>query len=118
MVVGQPCQSDLFMEKGKYMAMVRVEPKVHAKLRALSESERRPISQVIEEAIDDYENEKFWQATHEAYARLRADPVAWEEYQNEAALWDSVSGDGLEDEEPYYTEQEARDEIAVATTPR
>ncbi|MBA2278200.1 MAG: ribbon-helix-helix protein, CopG family [Chloroflexia bacterium] len=100
------------------MATVRVEPKLHAKLRSLSDSERRSISQVIEEAIDDYEKAKFWRAMHEGYARLRADPAAWSEYEQEVALWDTVSGDGLEDEEPYYAEEEARDEIAATTTPR
>lgn len=100
------------------MPTIHVEPKLHAKLRALSESECRSISVVIEDVVDDYEKAKFWQSMYEAYVRLRANPAAWEEYQNEAALWESVSGDGLEDEEPYYTEEQARDEIAAATTQR
>ena len=99
------------------MATVRVEPKVHATLRALSEAEQRSISRVIEEAVDRYQKEKFWKAMHEGFARLRADPVAWSEYQEETALWDSVSGDGLEDEEPYFTAEEARAEVAATTTP-
>lgn len=99
------------------MATVRVEPKLHEKLRNLSAAEQRSISQVIEEAVDRYETEKFWAAMHEGFARLRADPVAWDEYQKEAALWDSVSGDGLENEEPYFTEEEAQNEIAASTTP-
>ena len=100
------------------MATVRVGPKLHAKLRALSDAEQRSITQVIEEAVDRYQKENFWKALHEGFARLRADPAAWREYQEEAALWDSVSGDGLEDEAPYFTEEEARDEVAVATTSR
>jgi predicted transcriptional regulator len=86
------------------MATVRVEPQLHEKLRELSSAERRPISQVIEEAIDRYEKDKFWTAMHEGFARLRADPEAWADYQSEAALWDSASNDGLENEEPYFTE--------------
>ncbi len=54
---------------------------------------------------------------HEGFARLRADPSAWREYEEEAAVWDSASGDGLEDEEPYFTDDEARDEVAAKTTP-
>ena len=88
------------------MATVRVEKAVHAKLKELSEAEHRPISQVIEEAIGRYEREKFWAEMHESFARLRADPAAWQEYQDEAAIWDSMSGDGLEDEPPYFTEGE------------
>lgn len=88
------------------MATVRVERTVHAKLKELSEAEHRPISQVIEEAIDRYQREKFWAEMHESFARLRADPAAWQEYQDEAAIWDSISGDGLEDELPYFDEDE------------
>jgi hypothetical protein len=86
------------------MATVRIGPELHETLRTLSETEKRPISQVIEAAIDRYQKDAFWKAVHEGFARLRADPVAWEEYQSEAALWDSVAGDGLEDEEPYVVE--------------
>ena len=99
------------------MATVRVGPKLHAKLRALSDAEQRSITQVIEEAVDRYQKENFWKALHEGFARLRVDPVAWREYQDEAALWDSVSGDGLEEEEPYFTEEEARDEVAATSAP-
>ena len=100
------------------MATVRVDLKLHEKLRALSAAERRSISQVIEDAIDRYEQEKFWTSMHEGFARLRGDPAAWDEYQAEAALWERVSADGLEDDEPYFTDEEGRDEIAATTAPR
>ena len=86
------------------MATVRIGPELHETLRTLSEAEKRPISQVIATAIDRYQKENFWRAMHEGFARLRADPEAWEDYQNEAALWDSAVGDGLENEEPYFVE--------------
>lgn len=89
------------------MATVRVESDLHAKLKELSETEHRPISEVIEEAIDRYQREKFWTEMHESFGRLRSDPVAWNAYQDEATIWDSMSGDGLEDEEPYFPEGEA-----------
>ena len=97
------------------MATVRVEPKLHATLRALAEAEQRSISQVIEDAIDRYQKENFWNALHDSFIRLRADPVAWREYQDEAALWDSVLGDGLADEDPYFIEEETSDEVAATT---
>jgi predicted transcriptional regulator len=79
------------------MATVRIDPKLHATLRALSEAEQRSISQIIEDAVDRYQKAQFWQAMHDGFARLRADPVAWSEYQAEVDLWDSTSNDGLED---------------------
>jgi hypothetical protein len=87
------------------MPTVRISPELHKTLRALSEEERRPISRVIEDAVERYQKESFWKAMHEGFARLKADPAAWEEYQSEAALWDSPAGDGLEDEEPYVIEE-------------
>lgn len=86
------------------MASVRVEKELHTRLKELSEAEHRSISQVIEAAIDRYQREKFWAEMHASFARLRADPQAWQDYQDEAAIWDSMSGDGLEGEEPYFPE--------------
>jgi predicted transcriptional regulator len=88
------------------MATVRVEKKLHDTLRELSKAEHRPIGEVIEDAVERYQKDKFWREMHEGFARLRADPVAWKEYQDETALWDSLSNDGLENEEPYYTPEE------------
>ena len=85
------------------MAMVRVDERVHGALRALSKAEHRPIGQVIEEAVDRYQKEKFWKEMHDGFTRLRTDPGAWDQYESEAAAWDAMSGDGLANEEPYFT---------------
>jgi predicted transcriptional regulator len=85
---------------------VRVDNRVHAKLLELAAEEQRPIGQVIEDAIDQYRRAKFWQGLQQDYARLRADPDAWQAYQDEVALWDTAAGDGLEREEPYYSVEE------------
>ncbi len=52
------------------------------------------------------ENETFWREVEESTARLRADPDAWQEYQREIRLLEGGSMDGLEDEEPYYSDAE------------
>jgi predicted transcriptional regulator len=85
---------------------VRVDDALHARLRAIAKAEGRPIGQVIEDAIRRYEREAFWRGVREDFDRLRADPAAWREYQEEAAAWDATAGDGLENEEPYYTPEE------------
>jgi hypothetical protein len=91
------------------MATVRIDPKLHATLRALSDVEQRSMSQIIEDAVERYQQAKFWQAMRDGFARLRADPIAWSEYQAESSLWDSASGDGLEEDEPYFSAEEARE---------
>lgn len=87
-------------------SMVRVENELHNKLRELASAENRPIGKVIEDAIRQYERQKFWQGVQDDFARLRADPVAWKDYQDEVAAWDTLAGDGLENEDPYYTPEE------------
>lgn len=89
---------------------VRVDDTLHAKLREIADEEHRSIGQVIEDAIEEYRRAKFWQGAYEDYARLKADPMAWQDYQNEIALWDSLTDDGLVGEEPYYT---LEDEAAI-----
>lgn len=85
---------------------VRVEDELAARLREISIEERRPVGQVIKDAVARYEREKFWQGVTEDLERLRADPVAWKDYQDEIALLEGGSMDGLEGEPPYYTPEE------------
>jgi hypothetical protein len=70
------------------------------------ERRRTPVGKIVTDLVKRYEKEKFWKEMQEDYSRLRANPVAWKEYQDEAALWDTLSGDGLESEAPYYTAEE------------
>jgi len=86
--------------------LVRVDAKLHATLREIAKAEHRPIGQIIEEAVRQYQREKFWKGVHEDLARLRADPAAWQDYQDEIALLEGGSLDGLGQEEPYYTPEE------------
>lgn len=85
---------------------VRVDERLHSELRELSNQENRPIGEVIADAIERYQKAKFWEQARADMARLRSDPQEWADYQAEIALWDTLAGDGLESEEPYYAEDE------------
>jgi hypothetical protein len=85
---------------------VRVEETLAEQLREIASEEHRPIGQVIADAIAQYQREKFWKGVHEDFVRLRSDPVAWQEYQDEIVLFEGASMDGLEEEPPYYTPEE------------
>ena len=63
------------------------------------------MSQPVDCAVDLNDKDAFWHAMHEGFAKLRSDAVAWAEYLSEAAFWDSASNDGLENEEPYFTDE-------------
>jgi hypothetical protein len=88
---------------------VRVDDKLHAALREIAIEERRAIGQVIEDAIAQYQKEKFWRDVESSVERLRADPVAWREYREEIALFEGGSMDGLEHEEPYFGPEEVEE---------
>ena len=96
---------------------VRVDDRLHATLRELAAAENRSMGQVIQEAVERYRKEQFWAGVEEDLARLRADPVAWKDYQDEIALWDTLAGDGLENEEPYYTPEEEAELVATDPHP-
>jgi hypothetical protein len=49
---------------------------------------------------------EFWERAAATVERLKADPEAWQGYLDEIAEWDALAGDGLENEEPYYTPEE------------
>lgn len=85
---------------------IRVDEETLARLRVLSKDEKRPIGQIVTDLVKKYERDKFFKQMHEDFTRLRADPVAWKSYRDETALWDTLSGDGLENEEPYHTAEE------------
>ncbi len=85
---------------------VRVEDDVHAALLEISKAERRPIGQVIEDAILQYRRAKFWQGVHEDYSRLRASTADWKDYQDEVQMLGGGSLDGLMNEAPYYSQEE------------
>lgn len=96
---------------------VRLDDELHATLREIAEREDRSIGQVIEDAVRRYRKETFWEGVYADLTRLRSDPVAWQSYQAEIAMWDSTAGDGLENEDPYYTpEEEAEIDAEYART--
>jgi hypothetical protein len=87
---------------------VRVDERTRELLREWSKEQRRPIGEIIAEMVEQQQKERFWREMHEDFARLRADPDAWQGYQDELADWDATLMDGLEDEEPYYGEAEEK----------
>lgn len=92
--------------------VVKLNPVTHAKLQEIAKVSHRPMGEVVTEMVEHYEREQFWQEARASLDRLRADPVAWQDYQDELALWDQLSSDGLENEAPYYTPEEEREILA------
>lgn len=86
--------------------VVRIEAETHATLRAWSEAQNKSIGQIVADLVNQREREEFWRRMREDYERLRAVPAMSKDYQDEVALLEGGSMDGLEREEPYYSPEE------------
>jgi predicted transcriptional regulator len=76
---------------------VRVSEETHELLRKLAAATGEPMQRVLERAVENYRREQFFAELDAAYARLQADPVAWEEELAERALLENTLADGLDD---------------------
>lgn len=77
---------------------MRVTGHSHQVLRRLAKQSGRTMQQVLDDALEEYERQQYFDEMNTAYKRLRADPVAWAEYRAELEEWDAVLADGLDDE--------------------
>jgi hypothetical protein len=101
------------------MAMtVRLDEELLEKLREIAEAEHRSIDQVLADAVNRYERERYWREAHAEYARMGSDPDVSREYQAEVAMLQGGAMDGLEAEEPYYTPEEEEEIRAEAARTR
>ncbi len=80
------------------MSQVRVSENTHQLLRSLSTKEGKPMQDIIEQAIDDYRRKAFLEALSNDFRLLRSDEQAWQEHQEETAVWDEVLRDGLDNQ--------------------
>ena len=88
--------------------VVKLNPQTHAKLLQFSKDENRPMGEIVADLVRRYERERFWKGVEADYQHLRANQPAWNEYQSDLAVWDSLAGDGLDKEPPYFTPEEER----------
>ena len=77
---------------------IRVPTSTHARLRRLADEQARSIGEVIDALLDDDEKRRLFAGLAEDFERLRADPVAWADYEAEVIVWEATLGDGLGDE--------------------
>ena len=77
---------------------IRISPQSKSTLRKLAEQEGKPMQTVLDKAIEQYRRDSFFRELDAGYARLQADPEAWQEELDERLLWDSTAADGLQSE--------------------
>ncbi len=85
------------MEAAIASTTVRISAETHELLPKLAAATGEPMQRVLERAVENYRREQFYAEFNAAFARLRADPVAWEEELAERALLEGTLADGLDD---------------------
>lgn len=98
--------------------VVKLHPETHARLRQLSNEQHRPMGEIVTDLLKRYEREEFWRKVNESVERLREDPVAWKDYQDEIASLQGGSMDRLEHEEPWFSPEEEEEIRAEAARSR
>ena len=77
---------------------IRVPPETHERLQTLAALRKQSIGQVVAAAVDQLEEERFWEELEAAYERLYADPAAAAAYEAETTAWDITLLDGLDND--------------------
>ena len=76
---------------------IRVSRKTRDMLHDLARDAGVPMQEVVEQALELYRRQRLLSAANDAYAALRSDVEAWQDWQAEQAPWDATLADGLED---------------------
>jgi predicted transcriptional regulator len=65
---------------------IRVSDQTRDRIAKLAEETGRPMSRLVDEAVDALERRVFFDQLNRGYEVLRADPEAWAEIEAERAL--------------------------------
>jgi hypothetical protein len=76
---------------------VKIPTEAHAKLVKLAEEQDRTMGDLLADLIERERRRAFLEGLNEDFARLRADPEVWADYQAEARSMEGTLMDGLED---------------------
>ncbi len=77
---------------------VKIPTEAHAMLAELAAAQKRPMSALLADLIERERRRVFLEGLNADFARLRADPAAWTDYQAEVTSMEGTMMDGLEDD--------------------
>jgi hypothetical protein len=87
---------------------VSISEASHRLLKELAERTGRPVTEVLDEALDAYRRALFFDRVNAGYAELRADPEAWAEHAAERQQWDATLTDGLDADDRWTNDGRSR----------
>jgi hypothetical protein len=77
---------------------IRITPRSKATLRSLARQEGKSMQAILDEAIEQYQRDKFLDQMNAAYASLKSNAKSWKDEEAERALWDRTLQDGIDTE--------------------
>ena len=80
------------------MTTVKIPTEAHAMLAELAAAQKRPMGALLTDLIERERRRVFLEGLNADFARLRADPAAWTDYQAEVTSMEGTMMDGLEDD--------------------
>lgn len=75
---------------------IRVSEETRDRLASLADATGRPMTRVLDEAVDALERKVFFDRLNRRYQELRDDPAAWSEIEEERGAEDRALGDTSE----------------------
>jgi predicted transcriptional regulator len=72
---------------------IRVSEETRDRLAALAESTGRPMTRVLDEAVDALERRVFFDQLNRRFEELRQDPKSWEDIEAERRGEETARGD-------------------------
>jgi predicted DNA-binding protein len=76
----------------------KISEPTHRTLKQMSEKTGKPMQLVLEEAVELYRREKFFEDLNRGVLALKENPQAWAEELKERRLLEGTLSDGLADE--------------------
>ena len=77
---------------------IRVDEKTRERLRALSKSTGRTMTEILSDAVEAYRRHLILAKTNAAFARINSSPAEKASLDKERKLWDRTLRDGLDEE--------------------
>ncbi len=72
---------------------IRVNDEARRRIAQLAEEDDRPMTAIVDDALDALERRRFFERFNERYAELADDPDAWGEVLHERTLESGALGD-------------------------
>lgn len=76
---------------------IHVSKKSHALLNKMAREQKKSLQLIVDQALELYRRQQILEDANNAYAAMRANKEAWQDFRQELSEWDYTLNDGLEE---------------------